>query len=120
MSNSIDDGLANIYALTAKIAELKEQAKNATASGEAAKTVDTRATILDFQKTLNDMLSGLLTDSTEDKKKNDSDPFAFYEESIKTQTNLTNNSTSNTSSTGTNINAAAQSAQNNLNLDNIF
>ncbi|MFA6430851.1 MAG: hypothetical protein WCV91_00485 [Candidatus Margulisiibacteriota bacterium] len=84
---AISDGLSNIYALTAKIIALKEQAKSGDNS--SASNIDPQESVLYLQQTFYEMLSKLTASSDEeDKNKDASDPFAFLSSSNQLSTDL--------------------------------
>ena len=130
------DYISSLYALTAKIDQLKEQAASANAANPTLSQSDIDKTLVTLQQSFNDMLNDLMTSSTDDEEKTKSDPFAFLTQAD--QSALTNNiAAQTTASTETSLNinsytgslsdptssaglADMLSTPYKLNLDNIF
>ncbi|MDD4178747.1 MAG: hypothetical protein PHH14_01690 [Candidatus Margulisbacteria bacterium] len=108
---SVASSLSNIYSITAKINELKNQTTSsntaATTTSEAS-TVDPEQALLDLQKSFNDMLSSLLSSSDDEEDDEESDPFAYlYNSNQATTNNLTNQLSSLTSNSSSSLNISS-------------
>jgi len=130
------DYISSLYALTAKIDQLKEQAASANAANPTLSQSDIDKTLVTLQQSFNDMLNDLMTSSADDEEKTKSDPFAFLTQAD--QSALTNNiAAQTTASTETSLNinsytgslsdptssaglADMLSTPYKLNLDNVF
>jgi hypothetical protein len=91
--SSILESIAYAQALTAQIGALKDQTTTPSSTNTSTNPKTPEETILDFEKTFNDILNNLVSSSDEEKKKKDeSDPFASFYNT--TQTSATGIDTS--------------------------
>ncbi|OGC21437.1 hypothetical protein A2291_00270 [candidate division WOR-1 bacterium RIFOXYB2_FULL_42_35] len=81
------EGLADIYSITAKIQELKQNAGNLSTNSN--QTVDIEESLLQMQRSFSSMLNNLMFSSNDDDD-NSSDPFSFYNSSAQQLQNLSN------------------------------